>query len=351
MLIPKVTSAAAVAGALEPTQIFNNIELIGANISGAGTQLNTLQSAMKSTILDPIANQLINSAIQSASNDILSWANGGFNGEPLIVSNPEKYIRNQGIKSVKLNLNLIPEGSAFGDSLFSSIVKKYAYDNKDMKSKLADLSKSSIPGIIQNDVCDNASLTAYALEKVVASDGTYDPNELAAKKNEIYEYAACDGNVNDPEVQARLQDFAKQNPSLGGWDRWLAMTGGDNEFSRVTAGEELVAEANAREKYLADRNLFDGQKVLSQTSCSEYSQPQEGEDRVCIGTQGVTVPGSIATEIVSKASNAGLDRLTNIMGEGSLSSLLQGFAVHRRDYGLQNIYPEHLPLLPILHLL
>ena len=143
-MVPSLTFAGgATGGAIEPTQILNNIELIGVNISDASTALSTNLDMVKNTILDPIANGLITNAMEQATDDILSWANGGFDGEqPLIVSNPEKYIKNKGASEAKRALKGIPEDSIFGNSIFSSLANQYAYDSKEVEEKLEDLSKS-----------------------------------------------------------------------------------------------------------------------------------------------------------------------------------------------------------------
>ena len=83
-------AASAVAGALEPTQWLNNIELVATNLTSGEIALSTGLDMVKNTILDPIANQLIAAALEQGSNDIIAWANGGFEGEPLIIGNPEK---------------------------------------------------------------------------------------------------------------------------------------------------------------------------------------------------------------------------------------------------------------------
>lgn len=331
-----VSAANQVAGALEPTQILNNIELIGVNISDASTAISTNLDMIKNTVLDPIANGLISNMLQRASNDIIAWANGGFEGEPLIISDPESYIKNQGLSEAKRVLGSIPENSVFGNSIFNSLAQKYMYQGSDISEQLANLSKSELPGIIRNNFCDDATLTSYAMEDIGAAGGEISNSDLVARKNELYEYA-CTGDINDPEVQARLIDLNEQRPSIGGWDSWLAVTGGENDYTRIAKGDILVANEVAKSEELGLREIYDGAGPISQTKCIAEAAAQEGEIAECL--KRVTLsPGDVVSGSVVEAVTAGVNRLANIQGEGALTSLLTSLATQYIISGINEAF-------------
>ena len=336
-----VYASGALIGATEPTQILNNVELgLDAGFDLA-TSLSTTIDMTKNTILDPIANALITNALNSASGDIMSWVSGGFSGgAPLIIANPQKYIEGQGLNAVKGALGNIPMNSAFGDSIFSSVLSNYK-GSTDIASQLKALSQSNVPGILQNSMCTDAQLTALAKQSV--SD-VNNAQEVAARKTALYAYA-CQGNPNDPQTAARLNDLSKQNPNLGGWDAWLNMTGGNNGYTNSKKAIQVVAQQEAIAKDFAIKENFGGgQNAVSQKECIEYEPATEltdpnspvgpTQDQPC-KTWSTVTPGKTVTDLLSKASGSGLDRLSNIMGAGSLTGMLSNLAMSAITGGIK----------------
>jgi hypothetical protein len=327
----RVHASGAIAGATEPTQILNNIGLGLLNATDLTTSISTTIDMTKNTILDPIANALIANALNSASKDVLSWVGGGFSGgAPLIISNPQSFIQGKGLDVIKGALGGIPTNSPFGDSIFSSILGSYKGTN-DLTGQLKSLSQSNIPGIIQSNMCADAQLTQLAKQSVS------DPNnaqEVAAKKTQLYNYA-CVGNASDPQTAARLNDLGKQNPNIGGWDKMLAIAGGDNDAVRAMRARDAVAQKEAEAKDIASKKVFGGESAISQTQCNKYADVVDDQSpAVCLDEQTIT-PGKTVNDMLSKASSAGLDRLSNIMGAGSLTGLLSNLAMSAITGGIQ----------------
>ena len=260
-----------VAGALEPTQILNNIEL-GAIFGEEGiTSFSTAALSVNDLIAKPIISGLISSAQQQASQSILDWANGGFEGQPLIVGNPEKFIRDAGLKEVRSALSQVPTGG-YGDSIFNSIVSQYK-NTGDIGTQIKTLSASNIPSIIQKSVCTDATLTSLAMQDVGNSDGTYVQAELASRKNQLFNYACVGNPSTDPNVAARLTDLSKQRPNLGGWDLWLTTTGGDNSYVATQKVSQAVAVSNNNKKDLAVKDIFGGGAgAVSAKKCVRYAE-------------------------------------------------------------------------------
>jgi hypothetical protein len=327
--------ASAVAGALEPTQILNLAELGGINLSDAATAISTDLEMVDTTIFRPLQTALITAAQQEAANQIIGWVNGGTQSDSLIIANPEKYIRDQGITAVKGAIKNIPVDSAYGGTIFQSILDQYQ-DAGGIKEKLAALSQSNIPSVIQENMCDDSSLTNLALQDVQDATGNYVASELATRKAELFNYA-CNGDPEtDPDLAARLEDLNDQNPSIGGWDSWLAITGGDNEFTHTQKSLDAAEEYNATREDLATKEIYDQAGPISQTVCDNPAQTGSvGGVAECLGDILTINPGEVVSGALNNAANAGIDRLTNLM-EGGFSDLLISVAINKLSSGINS---------------
>jgi hypothetical protein len=204
----------------------------------------------------------------------------------------------------------------------------------DIESTIEKLSQSDLPSIIQNNLCKDEKLTSLALDAVENGDGTYDQAELTAKKTELWNYA-CAGSADDPVVAARLTDLSSQNASIGGWDEWLAITSGSNEFTKSMQASNEVERKIEEKKQLNLADLTEGFNPVSEKECVEYSSSEEeGVEPECVEYRTIT-PGDQVGDVLSEALNSGTKRLQNIMGDGSLTGMLQGFAISAITSGIR----------------
>ena len=323
-------AASLVAGALEPTQILNNIELLAVNVSDALTAVSTDLVAVKRTILDPIGNVLIAIAQQKAATDILSWANGGFQGKnSLVISSPEKFINSKGLDTVKGLLGGIKPNSSYGDSILGTVISNVKYS--DTNSQLASLSQSAVPSIVQKNVCDEATLNNTARYDVTDENGNVDQAAFTARKKELYA-RLCVGDPNkDPKLASTLTQVNKQNPSLGGWDAWLATTGGDNQYRTNTQSAIIIGKAQEEKKLATTNQLNQGGGVASETKCIK-----KNADGVTCADEQIVTPSGTVQKSLSGSVTAGLDRLNSLQGDGALSALLTGFATKFIMKGINN---------------
>ncbi len=331
--IGQVFASGAIAGATEITQLLNNGELLGVNVSSGATAISSNISAVDATIGRPLVTMMINTAQQKAAKDIVSWANGGFKGDPLIISDPGKYIGDAALAQVKLGLGSLPKNSPYSDSIFNSLVGQYK-DSEDLGAKINSITQSNIPSLVQKNFCTDSSLTENAVASLGGDMASIDPKALQQKKKELKDYA-CNGNPNtDQKLAARLTDIQSQNASVGGWDSWLAKTGGDNAYTKkVLATNEINAKA-AAEKDKAQKEIYQGAGPVSQTKCLKTSTvTKTGETPICEPGQKVTLtPGKTVASSLDRSANSGIDRLTRLQGEGlaafimekAMSSLVSG---------------------------
>ncbi len=333
-----VHAGAATGGATFPMQI---VQEGTALIAKHSTLINTaanVKTMIKDTILDPIANQLISAALQGSSKDILSWVTGGFDGAPsLILANPEAAILNAGVNAARSALTGLPQDGIFSASLFSTLKDAYKGSN-DLKAQLQSLSQSSIPSLVQDTICSDAALTSLAINDIRdPQDGSYTQAQLTARKSELYNYACAGDPKTDQKLATRLNDLNTQNPSITGMEGFYSVAvRGENEFTRGQIAKDLVAKKVADDEEIKKlENYGGGQNAVSERECEIYEDDTAitdpntpvgaTKDPACLQWKTIT-PGATVGALFAKGQGAGLDRLTNIMGDGSLSSLLSGLA-------------------------
>src|SRR5690349_4427823 len=85
------------------------------------TEVNTYFSYLQESVLDPLANALIIvTQIQQQTNTI-NLITGSFNGNSLLIQNPEQWIKNKGLNSVKISIgNIAQQNGVYSNSLFGS---------------------------------------------------------------------------------------------------------------------------------------------------------------------------------------------------------------------------------------
>ncbi len=319
--------AAAVAGALEPTQILNNIELIGVNISDAATALNTQLLEIQDVILDPLGDSLIALSQLQTANSIISLVNGGGGGNSLIPGDPRRYVDLKGLAAVKISLGALSSGNgAYSNTLFGSLTQNFR--DIPFTTKISQISQSSIPRAIQDTACSDETLSSLAQEDVAVEGQPLDQAAYTARKAYFYEQF-CGNSATDPATAQALDQLSTARPGVAMWDKWLLTTvGGDNEYTKSVQLNEAVAEEARRREEEADNDLDRGRGVTSQTDClvsapsDENGDPYDDpEDAPCI-TDVVLNPSGLLQDSLTKAANAGLDRLGSIQGWGALVTTL-----------------------------
>jgi hypothetical protein len=301
-------SVGGVGGATEVTQVANMVILTASKGFEHITSVATYALQYKEYILDLAANIVIEGMLQEVANTLITWVNDGFSGNyPLIVSNPQEHLRNVGLDTARISLNNLGEGY-FSDSIFNTIRETATWEYMPIQDKLEELSKSNTAELVQANSCGESTISSLASESGVDA-------------SELYEYL-CEGDPSDPEVKARLEGYAEENPEATGWDGWLSLTGGNNPYTRANTfarneqGSEETGDIT-REQL----DLYEGQNPLSERECVDG-----GEDGEACEETELTTPSDTVSETLSKSATAGLERLFNIQGEFSFGSLLTSFA-------------------------
>lgn len=323
-------AASLVAGALEPTQILNNIQLLYVNYADTATQINTYLMQVKQTILDPIGDGLIAMSQLQSADSIVNLITGS-QGNSLIISDPKQYFEGKGLEVVKRSLGSIAgQQTIYSDSIYGTVLSSFKQSS--LESQLKAIGQSQVSLLLQKDICNEATLLSLAQKDVLANGGTInDSVAIQTRKVNLYN-TLCVGNPTTDKVLAQvLASVQKQRPEVGGWNTWLALTGGDNAYNKSLQASTQISLAQKQAEALAINDFNNGRGVVSQTVCTEYAtQDEQGNpiqnqtDANCILRQIVN-PAGLLSDSLTKAANAGFDRLTTIQGDsgwGSAASLL-----------------------------
>lgn len=322
-------ASGAIAGATEPTQIFNNVELLGINISDAATALNTQLTTLRVNFLDPAAQAAATIAQLSTSNGILNLINGGYQGSSLIVGNQQSEVEKEGLRVVKVALGALAtsQGPYSSGSIGSNL--KDAFKQYSLSNKVYGIDRSKTLDIVQQKACDHNTLVRLAEEDVLANNGgKMDPAAFTKRMQEL-DAALCAGNPNgNRQLAETLSRLSAQRPDIGGWDAFLAVAGGDNQYAKSVNLSLAISEEMNKAQTARTNELNQGGGLISQKKClirqttnangEPYSPP---ESAPCI-SDVVLNPSGLLKDSLTKATNAGLERLANVQGAGALVGAL-----------------------------
>lgn len=316
----RVNAGGGVGGATEVTQIANHVELVPTAIATGQTAISTDGLWVREYILNPAANVIIQSLMQTVSERLITWVNNGFSGQdPLLISDPQKYITKVGLDTAHIQLANLPEDNYFSGSIFSAIKETASWEYLPIKDKLESLTKSNTAELIQANSCGESTISSLASESGVDA-------------SELYAYL-CEGDPSDPEVKARLEDYAEQNPEATGWGGWLSLTGGENDYTRQVESMNEATNDQVDEQTHGIYDLYQGQNPLSERECIKWGEDING-NALCEETD-LTTPSDTVNETLNKSATAGLERLFNIQGADSFTSFLANFATQALIGGIR----------------
>ncbi|MCA9367443.1 hypothetical protein KC887_04260 [Candidatus Kaiserbacteria bacterium] len=243
--------------ATETTQIMNNVELAGINVTSLATSVSTGSLWLKENVLDGIgwfiAKQIVSSMVQS----IINWINSGFQGSPAFVTDLKGFLLNVADQAI---------GQYISDlgGIGSFICSPFRLD--------AQISVSM----------------SYAQARANGGDGQPAPT------------CTLTGIINN------IQSFIGGNFSSGGWDDWIDITTQPETYTPF--GAVMSAEIGAHAKLInaqgEEVKLLDfGDGFLSQKVCQSVSG--------FTGSQNCSIvkPGKVISEQLNKALGAGQDAL------------------------------------------
>jgi hypothetical protein len=296
----------------------------GANIL---TQINTFLVQNKTLILDPLQNAMIAMSLLSQQKNTLNLVMGSLGGsQPLFQSNPDQWIKNQGLNAVRVNLSDISGANGlFSGSLLTSLTNSYR-NSSNLSTQLKSLSVSSIPNLVQNNVCRDANLTAIAKNDTMASTGSADPNAVNIRKNQLWA-SLCSGNPQtDLNLARRLSQVQTQRPDVVGDKALYAVLAGDNDYARTVQASILVDKDKEEKEEAAKDDLKEGGGIVSPSNCKETVEVATDFD---IGTianapcrvKELTNSSAAVSSQLQQALNSKIQKTISSEGWGILGTL------------------------------
>ncbi len=302
--------------------------------SAVATEFYAYTGFLQDTVLDPLGNGLIALAQIQQQTNTINLITGSLGGNSLLVQNPEQWVQNKGLNSVRVNIgDISQQNGTYSSSILGSVINSYR-GSSNLTSVLGSLGNSSIPNIVQNNLCKDASLSNVAKNDVMKSDGTYDLEAYQNRKQDLFN-SLCVGNptINIP-LARKLEAVGKQRPDIAGTDSLLAVSFGDNEYNRSVRTQVAIAEDKAKKEKAAEADLNRGGGIASATKCDQPATA-DGSDiaNVPCRVETITNTGSALSSAFQEALNAPLKKLESTFGSGifnSLSSILQVVASTRQ---------------------
>jgi hypothetical protein len=242
-------------------------------ITASQTTVTAVQQTLETvnnTILIPMRDAAALMVLMQSGDNIQNLILGSLGTDPLLIKNPEQYFKNKAVASLGASYNEIAAyRSVFGGSVLEALVKNSRYTYMDHSQKLQAIGSSQVPSIIQRNACTDEKLNQLAREDLMASNQQNDEMAFQARKAHFYNSFCVGDPARDPETAQALQALQRARPDIGGWDSWLALTSGDNQYARVT-NLQLEIDKRAREVVEAAKTDYViGGGIASLTNCTK----------------------------------------------------------------------------------
>lgn len=254
--------------ASEFTQMLNNFELLGINISDAVTAAKTTITAwsttslwLKENVLDGIAWAIAKSFIASMVQSLISWINSGFKGSPMFIQDLEGFLRNAADQAFGQYLDEIGGVGSFICDPFKldiQIALAIEYEKIRDNGMPSHLSKCTLTGVIDN-----------------------------------------------------IEDFmsgVEGSFSKGGWDDWFDITSKPDEYTPFGAAlaAERLADVRVLNTRIEENTVLDwGAGFLSGEICNMIAGPNGTSKESC----SITKPGKIIQETLNSYLDSGRQSL------------------------------------------
>lgn len=267
--------------------------------AGAGTvtAAQTTLATVNDNILIPMRDGLTLIAILKSGDMIRNLISGALGTDPLLVKDPEAYIKGKGKEVVRASIgDLAKQDGIYSDSVLRSIIADTKYNDLSLSKKIASINQSGLPAMEQKERCTSSALSAQAIRDVSKSDGTYSQSDYKSRYQDIYK-AIC-GDLRDKNTQKALLAVSKASPSL---NSFLAITQGDNQWNKTQQIKQEIAQEAAQKIEIAKTDLLNGGGIRSETKCVKKAT-DDGMGGVLYNDKtGVSAP-CIKEEITKAAS-------------------------------------------------
>ena len=308
-------------------------------ISAAQGTITAAQQTLETVnnrILIPMRDALTIISILKSGDNIKNLVLGATGLDPLLIRNPEQYFKNKTLGPIQSWIgDVAAQKSIYSESIYKNLLLNTRYSYSDTATKVKGFTRSSLPATIQARVCTEDYLTKIATEDVIAGGRPFDAVEFEARKAYFYS-RFCVGDPDSSteegvETAQALMELQKARPNAGGMDAWLAITGGDNEYTRnmnvQLAVNEGAAEVEART--IKDFDLGGGIKSL--TTCVKYAENDingnlygESASPPCL-VEEIQQTGKMFNTLLEDALKSPAETLRSTLGPGAGSLISTAF--------------------------
>ena len=242
---------------------------------------------IKEYVLDPIAWMVAKTMVQSMTNSTVAWINGGFNGSPAFIQDPEQFF-------MKLGDNIAGNFIAGPGSPLSALCSPIALN---VRLALA----LNISGGGSGGSGGSSANNPY----------TCTLSQVINNVNNASVYASVGGSVN--VNGASIAGFEAGDFSQGGWPAFAALAEPQNSFygAYLQSSAQLSATINGQQ--IINQNLLNqGQGFLSWSQCSPTT-----------AAQGTSNAPSQWSNVVGSDSSNSSSQWSNVLGSDSSNSSSQ----------------------------
>ena len=291
------------------------------DIAGAISESSFTASWIAQLGLDTMANAAKRVAIKNITSSITTWANGGFQGDPTFVFNPDTYFKNIETSGIRIGLNEI--NKAGGDLLSDNITNSIAKNFRQEKATIDQKTEFTLGSTIQNKICNDSNLSAMAKN---AADDVLSGTAYNAKKTELAN-SLCSGDASkDKNTQQAMVNIYKEDFSAGGgWDSWLDLTSNpkNTEYGNVSSAKVALSKKVESKKEIAKDEVEQGGGYIGIKTCIK---------EVYLETEGITsceeyetkTPGKLAADQISEAVSGSPDTLKKAQGFTDMAAEILG---------------------------
>lgn len=258
-----------------PLQITQNLEQFvqdaTANLQLAVetvTKYTTMAMKIKQFIDDPMMALVGANTGKQIELETKKWLAGGAQSDPLLIKNPEAYLKNTQTNALRQQIAII-EASKNHSPASESIITSLIQRRRAQVNPGSAMPKDRSPETIQKSLCANngEAVRSIAEDQVGTLLSQSGPSDADVRFQELYS-TYCEGDPNTDKALAQKLLTLSKSGAYFSWDNWLLTTGGNNDYS-IAMQTQLEIDRRAREQLaLADKEVSAG--YMADTKCIEF---------------------------------------------------------------------------------
>ncbi len=241
--------------------------------SNAITAYNQTLETVNNTILIPMRDAMSLIVLMQSGDAIKNLILGSLGSEALLVKDPEQYFKRQALNSVAVGLgDAAAYKKMYGGSMMQYLINSSKYNYANSSTKIASISQSAVPSMVQKNACDDVMLTQLAMEDVAVEGEPLDQAKFKERKQYFYDQFCKKDPSSDTNTAQSLEILQKARPAIAGWGGFLAVTSGDNPYNKATNLQLVLSQDAQAAVDRAKTDYVIGGGIKSLTECKKYAE-------------------------------------------------------------------------------